>query len=82
MEVHVTPELARQLTELAATTGRGTAELVTDALAGYLAELASLRDTLDSRYDDLKSGRVQTISGLDALARLRDKSEQRRSRHT
>ena len=82
MEVHVTPELARQLTELAATTGRGTAELVTDALAGYFAELGLLRDTLDTRFDDLKSGRVQPIDGQDALIRLRDKSEQRRSRHT
>lgn len=80
MEVHVTPEMAKKLTDLAATTGRGADELVQDALAGYLEELAVLRDTLDTRYDDLKSGRVQAIEGDDAFARLREKSEHRRSR--
>jgi predicted DNA-binding protein len=80
MDVHVTPELAKKLTDLATTTGRAADELVQDALAGYLEELASLRTTLDTRYDDLKSGRVQPIDGEDALTRLREKSEHRRSR--
>ena len=34
-----------------------------DALVGYLEELVSLRETLDSRYDDLKDGRVKPIMG-------------------
>lgn len=80
MDVHVTPEMAKKLTDLAATTGRGADELVQDALAGYLEELALLRDTLDIRYDDLKSGRVLPIDGDEAFARLREKSEHRRSR--
>lgn len=80
MEVHVTPEMAKKLNDLAATTGRGADELVQDALAGYLEELALLRDTLDTRYDDLKSGRVQAIDGEEAFTRLREKSEHRRSR--
>lgn len=79
MEVHVTPELAKKLTDLAATTGRAPDELVQDALAGYLEELAGLRATLDSRYDDLKSGRVKPIEGEEAFRRLREKSEHRRS---
>ena len=82
MKVHVTPETAKKLTDLAATTGRGADELVQDALAGYLEELVSLRDTLDTRYDDLKSGRVQPIDGEEAFTRLREKSEHRRSRPT
>jgi hypothetical protein len=72
--------MAKKLTDLAATSGRGADELVQDALVGYLEELALLRDRLDTRYDDLKSGRVQPIDGADALTRLRQKSEQRRSR--
>jgi hypothetical protein len=80
MDVHVTPEMAKKLTDLAATTGRGADELVQDALAGYLEELAVLRDTLDTRYDDLRSGRVQPINGDQAFAQLREKSEHRRSR--
>jgi predicted transcriptional regulator len=79
MNVRVAPEMAKKLTDLAATTGRGADELVEDALVGYLAELALLRDALDARYDDLKSGRVQPIDGNEALARLRKKSEDRRS---
>ena len=34
-----------------------------DALAGYFDELASTRDMLESRYDDLKSGRVKLVTG-------------------
>ena len=79
MEVHVTPELAKKLSDLAATTGRAADELVHDALAGYLEELASLQETLDSRYDDLKSGRVTPIDGDEAWRRWREKSEHRRS---
>jgi len=79
MEVHVAPELEKQLTDLAATTGRATEDLVQDVLTAYLEELTRVRDGLDTRYDDLKSGRVQPIDGEEALARLRAKSEARRS---
>jgi hypothetical protein len=50
-------------------------EIVEDALAGYLEEVAGVRKTLDSRYDDLKSGRVKPIDGEEAFRRLREKSE-------
>ena len=79
MEVHVKPETARKLSDLSATTGRAPDQLVEDALVGYLEELAAVRETLDSRYDDLKSGRVKPIDGEEAFRRLREKSEQRRS---
>jgi len=78
-EVHVTPELAKKLADFAATTGRAPDQLVEDALAGYLEELASLRETLECRYDDLKSDRVKPIEGEEAFRRLREKSEYRRS---
>ena len=79
MELHVKPETARRLNDLSATTGRAPDQLVEDALAGYLEELAAVRETLDSRYDDLKSGRVTPIDGENAVRRLREKSEHRRS---
>lgn len=50
------------------------------ALTGYLEELASLRETLDTRYDDLNSGRVKPIDGEEAFTRLREKSEGGHSR--
>ncbi len=79
MEVQVTPETAKKLNDLAATSGRAPDQIVEDALAGYLEEVAALRETLDGRYDDLKSGRVTPIDGEEAFRRLREKSERRRS---
>lgn len=72
--------MVKKLTDLAATTGRRADDLVQDALSGYLEELASLRETLDTRYDDLKDGRVQPIDGEEARRRLRERSDQLRAR--
>ena len=82
MELRLTPETETRLNELAAKTGRAPDELVEDAMAGYLAELAETRKMLDSRYDDIKSGRVKPIDGEEAFARLRKKSirDQQQSR--
>jgi predicted transcriptional regulator len=78
MIVHLKPETESRLQELAATTGRAPDELVEDAMTGYLAELTQVRDMLDGRYDDIKSGRVQPIDGEGAFRRLRQKSQDRR----
>ena len=53
-------------------------ELVEDAMAGYLAELAQVRNMLDGRYDEIKSSRVESMDGEEAFNRLRRKSEDRR----
>jgi predicted transcriptional regulator len=71
MVVHLKPETESRLQELAATTGRAPDELVEDAMTGYLAELSQVRGTLDSRYDEVKSGRLRPIDGENALAQLR-----------
>ena len=78
MEVHLKPELEKKLNDLAAKTGRGTDELVEDVMNCYLNELDEVRGVLDSRYDDLKSGRVKPIDGEEAFARIREKSKRRR----
>ena len=78
--MRVKPYLQAQLDRLALETGRKPGELVEDALAGYLQELARTRELLDSRYDDLKSGRVQAIDGEEAFASLQAKTEAQRSR--
>ena len=79
MEVHFTPEIQARLDRLATETGRAKDEFVQDAMPGYLDELESARGMLDSRYDDLKSGKVKPISGEEVIARLREKSAARRS---
>lgn len=43
--------------------------------AGYLDYVVSLRDTLDSRYDDLKSGRVTPLDGEAFFETLRQREE-------
>jgi hypothetical protein len=80
MEVHFTPEWEAKLAELATTTGRPANDLLQDAMAGYFDELMQAREMLNSRYDDLKSGRVQPIDGEEAFARLREKTEAQRHR--
>ena len=80
MEVQLTPDVEKKLNDLAAESGRGTDELLQDALAGYLDELAQTRDMLNSRYDDLKSGRVKPIDGEEALARLKANTGAQRNR--
>lgn len=74
MEVHFKPDLQAKLDELATETGRPTDELVEDVVAGYFDELARTRDMLNSRYDDLKSGRVKPISRDEVVAHFREKS--------
>jgi len=78
MEVHLTPQAESRLNELASQSGRPTDELFEDAMAGHLAEVAEVRQLLDSRYDDIRSGRVKPIDGEEAFERLRRKSQERR----
>jgi hypothetical protein len=81
MEVHFSPETEKKLKDLSAQSGRGTDDLLEDAMAGYVEELLRVRETLDSRYDDLKSGRVKPIPGDEVEAYFREKSAAaRRSR--
>ena len=75
----MSPETAKKLHDLATRSGRAPEDIIEDALAGYLEEVASVRETLDSRYDDLKSDRVKPIDGEEAFRKLREKSERRRS---
>lgn len=80
MEVHLTPELEKQLADVAAQAGRPAEDLAQEAIAAYLSEVADVRRMLDSRYDDIKSGRVKLIPGDEVFARLREKSEARRAK--
>lgn len=80
MEVHFAAELQAKIDQLVIETGRAPDKLVEDAMAGYVAELVETREMLNSRYDDLKSGRVKPIDGEEAFARLKAKTEAPRNR--
>jgi predicted transcriptional regulator len=79
MEIYFNPDLQAKIDQLVLETGRAPDKLIEDAMAGYVAELEQARELLDSRYDDLKSGRVKPIPGDEVIARLREKSAARRS---
>ena len=76
MELHFKPETESRLNELVSKSGRAADELVEDALAGYLLEVAALGDMLDIRYDDIKCGRVTPIDGEGFFEDLRRREEE------
>jgi predicted DNA-binding protein len=63
MEVRFKPETESRLVELASKSGRAPNDLVEDALAAYLSEVADVREMLDGRYDAIKTGRVKSVDG-------------------
>jgi len=80
MQMHFTnPDIQAKLEQWATDTGRPAEELVEDVMAGYFDELAQVRQTLDIRYDDVKSGRVKLIPVEEVRAYFRAKSAARRS---
>ena len=78
MEVHFKPDVQARLDELARVSGRPSDELLEDALIGYFDELAHTREMLDTRFDDLESGKVQLIDGEEAFRRLMEKTQAHR----
>ena len=79
MEVQFEPDLQAKLDQMARESGRDAIELVRDAVAGYVDEVVETREMLNSRYDDIKSGKVKLIDGEEAFARLRERIDARRN---
>jgi predicted DNA-binding protein len=78
MEIRLKPETESRLNELASKSGRRADDLVEDAMAAYLIEVAELRNLLDSRYDDIKSGRVKPVDGEAFFEDLRQRELSKR----
>jgi len=76
MEVHLKPDVQAKLDRLATETGRPADELLADAMAGYLDELACVRQMLDGRFDDLKSGEVKPVDGEQFFEGLRRREDE------
>ena len=76
MEVNFAPELQAKIDQLVNETGCAPEKLIEDAMAGYFADLAQTREVLNSRYDDLKSGRVKPIDGEAFFEGLRQKEDE------
>jgi hypothetical protein len=76
MEVHLKSETESRLSGLASQSGRTTDDLVEDALAGYLAEVAEVRELLDKRYDDFKGKKVKPIDGEAFFDDMRQREDE------
>jgi hypothetical protein len=77
MEVRLEPELAAKVKQWSAETGRPVNELLEDAIKGYFSEVEQLKETLDRRFDDIESGRVQLVDGEEACRMLLERAEAR-----
>jgi predicted DNA-binding protein len=82
MKVRLKPETESRLNELASKSGRPADELVEDAMAAYLSEVADLRSALDRRYQDAKSGRAKLVDGEDFFEDLRRREDEQRNRRS
>jgi hypothetical protein len=71
-------KLDRWVTE----TGRSPEKLVEDATAGYFDELTRTREMLDSRYGDLKNGKVKPIDGEDFFEKLHNREDELLKKHS
>ncbi len=76
MEVHFAQELQAKIDQLVIETGRTPDKLLADAMAGYVAELTETHEMLNSRYDDLKSGKVKPIDGEAFFESLRNREDE------
>ena len=79
MEVHFSPDVQAKLEQMARATGRRSDQLVENVVTDYFDDIAFTRETLDRRYDEMESGKVQGIDGEEVFARLRAKSAARRA---
>jgi predicted DNA-binding protein len=72
------PELQAKVDQWVSATGRPAEELLEDVVAGYFDEVAEVRQALDARYDEIKSGQVKMIPADVAYSQLMDSLEARR----
>jgi predicted DNA-binding protein len=77
MELTLEPGLSAKVEKWSVETGRPAGELVEDAIAGYFNEIEDLRVMLDSRYDDIVSGKVQLVDGAEACRLLKERAAAR-----
>jgi hypothetical protein len=78
MELRLESTLAAKVEQWSAETGRPVGELVEDAIAGYSSELGELRSTLDRRYEEIVSGKVQPMNGAEACRLIKERAAARR----
>jgi hypothetical protein len=77
VELPLDAERWKGVEDLASRSGLPTDDLMEDAMAGYLQEVTEVRQMLESRYDDIKSGRVKPVEGEVFFENLRQREDER-----
>ena len=81
MSLEIKPNQEAKIAALAAKTGRDKAEILEEVIDSYFDELTEIREMLDRRYDDFKSGRAKELTPEqlreDIERRKREFSQQR-----
>ena len=80
MGVHFNPDVQAKFEQMARATGRRSDQLVENVVTDYFDDIAFTRETLDRRYDEMESGKVQGIDGDEAYRRLMERTQARRQR--
>ena len=62
MSLEIKPNQEAKIAALAAMTGRDKAQILEEVIDSYFDELNAVREMLDRRYDDFKSGRVKELT--------------------
>jgi len=75
MEVQFTPDVEKKLNDLAERSGLRAADLLQDAVVGYLEDVERTRGLLEGRYRDLQAGRVQPIDGEQFFENLKRRED-------
>lgn len=75
MEILLSPKDQTRLAELAERTGRSESEIVQQVIGSYLDNVLDVREILDRRYDDIKSGRVKAIDGKEFFENLKRRED-------
>lgn len=74
MEVQLEPDVQAKLDRMARESGRSASALVHDAVVGYVEHVTETHEMINSRYDEIKSGKVKLIPGEEIEAHFREKS--------
>jgi predicted DNA-binding protein len=62
MDLQLPPKDYARLTELAEKTGREESEIVKEVIGSYLDGVDEVRELLNSRLEDIESGRVKPLT--------------------
>jgi predicted DNA-binding protein len=62
MSLEIKPNQEAKIAALAAKTGRDKSEILEEVIDSYFDELAHVRQMLDQRYDQFKTGRVKELT--------------------